>query len=437
MKNRNGQIMVGVIALLVVLAILIPAMVKYVQNESKWSMKETQNTNAFQLAEAAVDRAYQKIVESTSTWTALKNGQTQAGYRFDTGYSDILSGTYAISITSGPLTQQVTITAIGRDKQNKETRALKVVYGNAVLSDISIAAAKGIAMSGNNIDVEWGAVSSPKEVNMYSKKYPSYWSAAGIKNGASYVDTNGASPPNCDSPKCWWWHSYYTKLPPMPVLDFEAYKSSAIAAGNDACGNAYYKNGSYDKNNFTDKVGPNYCNSTGGQTYYVTGNWSDFKQAVAGNIIVRGNLTFSNGNQRTIASYNATIPPAAWKQYCGSDGTPWTHYTTDYDPALAATPVCFGNINNSYRASGITKGISPAIHGFMYVGGDLTLPNGGGSSDLLHGSIVVDGNANISSNSNCKIYYDPDVASNVMTTNVVLIRQSWQDTTTVWPAALP
>ena len=67
MKNRKAQVLLGVIVLLVVLAILIPTMVKYVQHEAKWSVKQGQNTNAFQLAEAAVDRGYQKIAESTAT----------------------------------------------------------------------------------------------------------------------------------------------------------------------------------------------------------------------------------------------------------------------------------------------------------------------------------------------------------------------------------
>ncbi|HAH32464.1 MAG TPA: hypothetical protein DCL44_09160 [Elusimicrobia bacterium] len=428
MKKKKGQILVGVIVLLVVLAILVPVMVNYVQNEAKWSVKESQNTNAFQLAESSVDRAYQKIVESTATWAALQSGEQLTGYMFDTVYSDLAGGTYTISITSGPLTQQATIIGIGRDKQNKEVRALKVVYGNSVLSDTSIAAANGVLMSGNGIQVEWGAIASPKEVNMYDKTHPSFWSAAGIKNGShasDYADTNGATPPNCDSPDCWWWHSYNTTLPPMPTINFEAYKSSAIAAGNDPCGRAYYQAGNFSSN----------CTSTAnpGKTYYIEGNWTGFNSAIIGNVIVRGNLTYSNGAQPSVHEH-AVVPPTAWKQYCND----WDYYRSEFDSTPAADPPCLGGLSDSYRVSGVTYAIDAGIHGFVYVGGDFTIPNGGGSSDLIHGAIVVNGTANIDCNSSdCRIYYDPDVASNIMTTTVNLTRQSWQDSSRSWPSTLP
>lgn len=418
MKRRKGQLLVGAILLMAVLAIILPIMVMYVQNEAKWSVKQGQNTNAFQLAEGALDRGYQKVMESTQTWRAVLAGQVLPGMNFDISYTDLSGGTYAVSVTSGPGEQEVTIIGVGRDKMNKEVRALKGVYVNSMMDDVSIAAAKGVTMNGNNIEVEWGAVSSPQAINILTKTHPSYWSAAGID-----LDTNGTAHPNDDANN-WWWHSYYTELPPMPSVDFAAYKSSAIDSGNDPCGNAYYQPGNWSTN----------CNSSTGKTYYIEGNWTGFKSAIVGNIIVMGNFTFSNGAQPTLGSYTATVPPTAWKQYCND----WAYYRTEYDPALPiATPACFGDIDNGYRPTGLTKSINPAIHGFMYVGGNLTLPNGGGSSDLLHGAIIVNGNADINSNSHCKVYYDASVASNILTTNIYLVRQSWQDTTTPWPATLP
>lgn len=429
MKKNKGQLLVGAMILIAVLAIIIPVMVMYVQNEAKWSVKQGQSTNAFQLAEGALDRGFQKVIESTQSWKNIQAGQALPGMSFDTSFADLDGGTYAVSVTSGPETGEVTIVGVGKDKMGRETRSLKAVYANLLMSDISIAAAEGVTMSGNNIQVEWGGVSSPQAINIEDKNHPSYWSAANVIGDGTRGDKNGSAPPNCDSPNCWWWHSYYADLPPMPDIDFEAYKSSAIAAGNDSCGNPYYKNGSWTKATF------NNCISAGGKTYYVEGNWSDFgwKSAFVGNIIVRGNLTFSNGNQYTVAAYNANVPPAAWKQYCND----WAYYRANYDSTPDATPACFGDINNSYRASGKFKNISPAIRGFLYVGGNLTLPNGGGSSDLLHGAIIINGIADISSNSNCKIYYDPAVASNILTTKINLVRKSWEGLTTQWPAALP
>ena len=417
MQKRKGQLLVGAILLVAVLAIIIPVMVMYVQNEAKWSVKQGQNSNAFQLAEGALDRGYQKVIESTQSWKAVQAGQALPGMSMNTSYTDLGGGTYAVSVTSGPNLGEVTITGVGRDKMNKEVRALKAVYANQTLSDISLQADGGVSMNGNNIEVEWGSVSSPNSISILGKTYPSYWSA-----GAIDKDTNGAALFNCDTPNCWWWHSYYPNLPPTPSIDFEAYKSSAIASGNDPCGRAYYQPGDFDEN----------CTSLTGKPYYIAGNWTKFRSAIVGAVIVRGNLSFHNGGNPQVGAYAATVPPAAWKQYCND----WAVYQA-YDAYANGKPACFGNINDSYRASGVIKVINPGIHGFVYVGGNFTLPNGGGCSDLLHGSIIVKGIADISSNSHCRIYYDPNVAMDILTTDVNIERQSWQDTTTPWPAALP
>jgi Tfp pilus assembly protein PilX len=426
MKKSKGQLLVGAMILLAVLAIIIPVMVMYVQNEAKWSVKQGQSTNAFQLAEGALDRGFQKVIESTQSWKNIQAGQALPGMNFDTSFADLDGGTYAVSVTSGPENGEVTIVGVGKDKMGREVRSLKAVYANLLMSDISLAAAEGVTMNGNNIEVEWGGVSSPQAINIEDKDHPSYWSAANVIGDGTRGDKNGSAPPNCDSPNCWWWHSYYADLPPMPDIDFEAYKSSAIAAGNDPCGNAYYQ--SDPAATFTGN-----CDSLNGKTYYIEGNWSNFRSAIVGNIIIKGNLTFRNGSQHTVGDYLATVPPVAWKQYCND----WIYYHDNYDSSVNPLVPCFGDINNSYRASGKTKEIDPAIRGFMYIGGNLTLPNGGGSDDLLHGAIIVNGNANINSNSHCKIYYDPHVASNIMTTKINLVRKSWEGVTTQWPAALP
>ncbi|HNT97180.1 MAG TPA: hypothetical protein PKK31_02815 [Elusimicrobiales bacterium] len=426
MKRRKGQLLVVAILLVVLLAILTPVMVKYVRNEANWSVKQGQSSNALQLAEAALDRGFQKIIESTGTWKELQSGQTFPGFRFDVAYTELPGGSYSISVTSGPETGEATIVGVGRDRMDREVRALKAVYQNQVLSEVSVQADDGIQMSGNNIEVEWGAVASPKNVDIDGKTHPSFWSASNILNSGSAADrdNNGPAPPNCDSPNCWWWHSYYTALPPAPSIDFAAYKSSAIASGNDPCGRAYYQPGNFSSN----------CTSNTGKPYFVEGNWTSFRSAVNGAVIVMGNLSFHNGNCPTLGARNAKVPPKAWKQYCND----WDYYLNNYDPGLkvpSSPPACFGDINHTYSASA-TKSISPALQGFVYVGGDLTLPNGGGSSDLLHGTIIVKGSANINSNSHCRIYYDPNAAANIMVTNLNLARKSWEAVVMPWPSGL-
>ncbi|KAF0127179.1 MAG: hypothetical protein FD189_468 [Elusimicrobia bacterium] len=415
------------LVLLVVLAIIVPVMVTYVRNEANWSVKQGQSSNALQLAEAALDRGFQKVIESTATWKALQAGQTFPGFVLDTAYTELPGGSYAVAVTSGPHTGEVTIVGVGRDRMNREVRALKAVYLNDVLSEITIQADNGVTMSGNNVQVEWGAVASPKDVDINGKIHPSFWSAANIKNSDSVVhrDNNGPTPPNCDSPNCWWWHSYYTDLPPSPQIDFAAYRSSAIASGNDPCGRPYYQPGNFSNN----------CTSNTGKPYFIEGNWTNFRSAVAGAIIVMGNLTFQNGVPLQLGARNARVPPKAWKQYCNN----WSHYLDDYDPGLkipTPPPACFGDINTSYAPTGLTKSINPAIHGFVYVGGNFTPPTGGGSADLIHGSIMVKGAANITTNSQCRIYYDPQVAANIMTIGLNLSRKSWEAIVLPWPSGL-
>jgi hypothetical protein len=396
-----------------VLALIVPAMVDYLQSEAKWSVKQGQNSNAFQLAEAAVGRGYQKVTESTTTWKAVQDGQPQTGYRFDIAYNDLPGGSYAISVTSGPNTREVTIIGVGRDRNQKEVRALHVVYGNPGLSNIGIMAANGVTMSGNNVNVEWGAIVSPKTIAIGSKLHPSYWSSGSIDK-----DTNGATPPNNDANN-WWWHSYNSQIPPMPAIDFGSYKSSAQASGVSPCGISYYTVGNVS----------GACSDPSGKTFYITGNWTSFRGGIRGNVIVLGNMDYHNGSGTTLPAYNARIPADAWKQYCND----WSYYRTTYDGSVPATPACFGSLSNGYRPTTLTYSLSPMVHGFMYVGGDLSIPNGGGNDDILHGVIVVNGIADINTNSHGHIYYDADISMNLLTTTITLIRLSWKDIVIPWP----
>ncbi len=418
MRKKKGQLLVVTLLLLLILATIIPVMVLYVQSEARWSVKQGQNTNAFQLAEAAVDRGYQKITESTTTWGSVQAGQQLSGFHLDTAYTDLSGGSYAISVTSGPGLQTATIIGIGRDKNLKEVRALQVIFTNSLVSgNTGIAAANGVLMSGSNVEVEWGSIMSPKSITIGSKVHPSYWSAGSID-----LDANGPTPPNCDAPSCWWWHSYNSQIPPIPSIDFGFYQSSAAASGTSPCGKAYYINGSTSGG----------CSDHTGHSFYITGNWTSFDGDIVGNVIVLGNLSFRNGSLSTLSSYPATVPPQAWQQYCHD----WGSYQA-YDANANGKPPCFGSLNNTYRASNVTYAVSPAVHGLMYIGGNLTLPNGGGNSDILHGVIIVQGTADITTNSHGHIYYDPAFASNIQTTIILLSRQSWKDIVQPWPGGLP
>lgn len=429
MKKRKGQLLLGVMALLVVLAIIIPSMVKYIQNESRWSVKQAQNTNAFQLAESAVDRAYQKIVESTTTWNAVKNGQALAGYNFDTAYSDMAGGTYTISVTSGPQLQQATIIAVGRDKFKKETRALKVVYGNAGISNTAMRSLQGITLSGSNEQIEWGCVMAPQSIATNSRNHPQFYSASSIN-----PQDMSAAPANTDSVQ--WW-SFYEKIPASSTMDLEFYRSSATGDGTYYAVTQTWGGG----------AGAAICTTTTacnkGKTYYINGDLNITSNGiyVEGNLIITGNLNLPNGRSG-VGSPTVKFPRSAWKQY----GNDWDYYkaggpacSESWNDSTAGRPVNFPGLNSSYLSDeSITKTFTSGkvlINGFIYVGGNITSGGGGGQSVFVGAAYVV-GSVSFTSNNNCFFYTD-EAASQIITTDVNLTRQSWLDSTAKWPTALP
>ena len=56
-RSRRGQVLAGVVLIVMVLLIIVPAMVMWVREESRSSVKDRKSTVAFNLAEAGTDRA--------------------------------------------------------------------------------------------------------------------------------------------------------------------------------------------------------------------------------------------------------------------------------------------------------------------------------------------------------------------------------------------
>lgn len=415
-KNGDrGQVLVGVIVLMIVLAVLIPSMVLYVQNETRWSMKQERNLQAFQLAEAAIDRAYSLVTDSTQTWANVQLGGASipSSFLFSATYTDISSGTYTFSISSGPDESQVTVLGVGRDQNRKELRSIKAVFTNAGLSDTAILGGEGVDITGNNFEVEWGSVVSPSSIETGGKLHPTFWSAGDID-----LDSNGSAPANCDSPNCHWWRSYYAGVPPMPTVDLAAYKAIAQSLPDGPCG-PYYVNGNASLD----------CTDTSGGTYYVTGDVTDIQGHITGNIIVLGDFSTGNGNLGG-SSKTVPVPRRAWRQYSND----WAAYLAGWDSTRPAT---FPGKNSSYRSPAAgTAVISPVIHGFVYVDGNFQGPTGGGNIDFVSGIIYVKGVVNLNGNSHVKIYYGSEAAAQVRTTNISLMRESWQSIPEQgWPAS--
>lgn len=431
-----GQILVGVIVMMVVLAILVPAMILWVQNETRWSMKQQRNMSAFQLAEAAIDRGYARVTVSTGDWNAIQAGNIPSTYLFNTTYTDLSSGTYTVKIASGPEEQQVTLYGVGRDYYEKETRAIKAIYTNSPLGDIAIMGGTGVDFSGNNMTVNWGAIVSPKSINTDGNLYPQFYSAADID-----LDTTvpGNATPNEDTAGVWW-HSYYAGIPPMPKIQFAAYQKLAEDAGAPAdvdCGASYYIVGDHQ---LGDNAGSSACTDVSGNTYYITGNVTELLGHIIGNVIVIGNFTTGNGSLAGAAE-TVEVPRTAWKQY-GYTGA-WASYRSEWD---ATKPAAFPGKNSSYKSpegqttttSAFGGTLSPVIHGFVYVGGNFSGPGGGGNVDFVVGVIYVKGYVSLNSSSHVAVYYDTDAASAIMTSNIYLTRESWEDQPNQgWPSTAP
>jgi hypothetical protein len=422
MTNRRaqskGQILPGAVAILTILAVMIPAIVMWVQRENVFASKQNMNTTAFHLAEAGAEKAYLYISLSTITWNNIQAGQAQTNYKFDKVYSDIGGGTYTIGISSGPASQQATIVTIGRDRWGRETRALKVIYSNTILGDTAIFAGQGVQIGGG-VTVEWGAVMSPYTIDANSANHPQFWSASQITT----KDTS-ANPPNCDSPGCCQWHSYQANLPSQPMIDFDFYRTSATnTSGCPTAGTV--PNGCYYNGNVTD-----WDNTTTNKTIFIEGDLTVKSPGMfhTGTMIVMGNINLPNGvwGKGTVVM---KVPGKAWKQYCND----WPAYQA-YD---GSAPAQFPGLNGTYTAVGKTYTSSKiAVNGFLYVGGNFNNGGGGGGNSDVYGVLYTIGTTTMTANSPVTFYYSAEATDGVVTTNVSLSRYSWQDLAVGWPAGL-
>lgn len=413
----KGQILVIAVLILCVLAIIVPVLVMYSQRESKWSVAQSRSNTAFHLAEAATERGYLIVAQSTTTYQSIQNGAVLTGYNYDTAYTDVPGGRYAIRITSGTNPGEVVITGVGKDSSGSSVRTLEIIWANSPFGNVALWANGGVTVTGNNFTVEWGAIMTPKTITVNGRKSPQLWSAGSID-----LDTNAASPPNCDSPDCCFWHSYNSSIPPTPTIDFSYYKSSAVASGTYYSGNQ----------SWTSKT------DTTGKVWYIDGNLSmATNNYIKGDLIVIGDLNPSGGNWGN-GGVTATMGTKAWKQYCNN----WTYYKTKTgasgngywaDTGAAAS---FPGLTSNYTAGTITASLPKVVvYGFMYVGGNLNWAGGGGNADFL-GVAYINGNATLDATSHATIWYNGDVAANIKTSNVVLSRISWKEYRSAWPTGL-
>ena len=485
MKNRKGFLLPTVILMFALLMIMVPLMVKWVQDDTKLSVKDQNASAAFNLAEAAVDRAYWKVKSSTATFVTIRDGGSLAGYRFDTTYADVPGGTYRVSVTSGPLEDQITILGEGRNSGRGEVRAIKAVYQNTAIPGAVISA--GNVNPKDNSVVNWGpimamgniTITGTAALNRYS---PRKLAKLRVVGSATYPrDLNAWNvAPNWDGADpnlSEWWSGY--AVPELPIFDFETMKSSAIANGTYNCGASA---GSWNgvtrvwtglkpeaANNWTlpcngtasvcttavCKVGNIYADRryNSDMIWY----WDEgktvtlYNTGVKSTIIVRGHLIvegddcygptygmndsghYCGRGTWTAGPGNVTVnlPRDAWKQYrritkTTNDTVALNQYPGDLGISSSAASYLMGSC--SAACEGGDTGGDIGFYGFIYTGGNFT----NNLASDVYGAVWVGGDMLGTGNTN--IFYNSGLRLPLL--NVVLIRESWQETNPsaqAWP----
>jgi hypothetical protein len=466
MKNRNaGFVLPMVIGILVVLMILIPPLIRWIQQDTNMTVKDQKRTIARNWAEAGLERGQWKIKSTTMSYAAAAAGTVIPGYNFDVTYTDIPGGSYRIKLSSGPLARQVTIVAEGRDSAKREVRGIQEVVQNQTIY--------APLMSGGNINwskglcLFWGPVLSQGNITLADDAvatwyFPRKYAAGTVLGTAAYPrDINGLAAPNTDGVE--WW-SAYAGVPDVPLLDFAALRSSAAATGTlNVYGCRSTQGGSGSNGSATKWDTRSSCTSSGAHATHFGNPWCHPKSArnsassyvwywdgnvtlsggsannqscgLKGIVIVMGNLTIDTPGEY---DYTGHVPTNAWQEHTKftktiSDSAASKEYPADIGFHKSETTFNFGTETFGLPGMGSSLHTTVGIKGFTYVGGNLTILdymdfNG---AIWVTGSVVASGGTATTS---CGVFYDDTL--DLPALNVILIRQSWNETlpsSTPWP----
>lgn len=462
MKNRaRGFVLPIVIAIILVIALLLPALVTWLQQDTKQSAKVSKMTLAFNLAEAGIDRGMWKLKSSTSTFEAAYSSTVIAGYNFDTTYNDVPGGTYRIKFQVGGY-RQVVITAEGRDSAARETRAIQEIVENRTI--YSALMAGGNINWSKGLGLYWGPIMAQGNLTLMDDYvaalyFPRKYAKGVVQGTATYPrDTNGLSLPNTDNVE--WWSSY-DGVPPLPILDFAALRSSAAATGTlNVYGCRSTQGGAGTLGSATKWDTRASCPSGAVHTTHFGNPWSHPKSArlnpntdyvwywdgdvvlsgqfcgsspcnqstgLRGIVIVRGNLTIDTPGE---FSYTGHVPSDAYLQEEKLTKTTWDSSATREYPAdtgLHSNSSTFNFGSDTWcqpNGGGCGWVTTVGIKGFTYVGGDLVI----NQFMDFNGAVWVNGNATASGGTNtsfCGVFYDDTLM--VPALNVILIRDSWKE----------
>jgi hypothetical protein len=443
-RGEGGQVLVGVILLMMILLIMVPALVQWTQVESKASVGDAKNTIAFNLASAAVERGYWKIKSSTNTCAEALAGTPIAGYSNEVTYSDVSGGTYRIYFASGPSSKEVTVTGEGRDNSTGKVRAITAVYQNNTL--FSPLMAQGNIQMNCSMVPYWGPILSKGDIVLNDDVEGSFYWPQKYAQGVVWCnntgtgtcndtiagharDMNGLTPPNTDNTE--WW-SDYPYVPEVPLLDFATFKTSATNSGtlnvygcantgatwdkrlgHGGCLNVLTPHATHFGNSWNHPKSPQFGIvggvSTNSYTWYWDGDLTfsgggngpggvypaGNGTGIEGNIIVRGNLTIdSPGDYQPVE----TVPVNAWMQQERINKTVNDSSTSGEYPADIGLHASNTTMKTGWGWTGGTYGSgSPTPTGdlFYYPSNPVGSQGSSASTPGIKGFVYVGGNLNL------------------------------------------
>lgn len=423
-RDEKGQMLVPILAILVILGIMLPLFVIWVEREAVWTVKEQKSVTAFNLAEAGLERGLWTIKISTSNWTQIKNGTPLAGYYFDSVYDDIIGGQYRIRITSGPLENEITIVSEGRTIQPPENRAIKAIYARKAFDNaISV---DGAMQWKPGLIIHWGPVVSYNAIT----QTPSDWYPRKVSKGRIVGRDTNPDPPNTDNIEYW----AYEDLGSPPKIDLDYYINVAsfsripvdtgtgailkktgntnavatppgsgifLAANNNGGIKIERKGGSSNKYDFRSSTSVIYCDGT-----ISVGN-DVFLKVLA--LVSVGDMNFDAQG----INYTANVPSGAGLEYVKKK-------------VVTSSYTYPGEATGAYVIGSQSPGIRPCgMHGFLYCGGSM---GNSGNSSLLGAAYVK---TDITMN-NFTVFYDTGIASGVQLSEAPMTLQSWREIKSTW-----
>lgn len=392
LRGNRGTILVGILALLVIIAISVPLIVRLMNQEAKSSVQQRKSSRVLSLAESAVDRGFWKIKNSPLNFTQFAASLPIGGYNFDTVYQDVSGGTYRIKIATGPGARELTITGEARDVSQGESRAIQGVFRSQPVPAALLSA--GALTLSDNQDVFWGPIMSPWNIQLNGAAANLYHPRKLAGQVVSPRDANGINPPNTDN-KEWWSDRSVT----LPVLDFVSFNSSATASPNTyfTCGTG---GGRCVRNNLSD---------TSGDVWYFDGDLLlTGTVGLRGTLIVTGNLNIESATPG-LSLGSVAVPVNAWEDHR-------LITSAQHDSASAGEYPADNGLNSN--AATYSLG-SAMFQGFAYVGGDAYF----GSPCTIYGALWVGGTWTATADS--RIYFDENL--DVAASNILLSRRSWRE----------